>query len=407
MVACADPGLLTGLKAGWVKSPSASRLSLAPWMVASQAVLESRKATTPREGEPSMELTKGANAQLPESQVTLALSWQGSLDIDVSALLLSASGKVRSDDDFVFYNQPRHHSAAVLHLGKQRGATSRDSISVDLERVEPAVERIVLAASGGEAALGALDSLRLDVVSGVNPHVLFTYCIVATVETAIICGELYRRDGNWKFRAIGQGYDTGLRGVATDYGISVEDDDELVPEVAPPPTPAVIVPVIHATATPVSRVPDVLPRPLPSPPGRAPDVDTDDDEVTLQPFRTDNPYLRRLFAMKEFGRAPGKAIQVFRDRVIDPDEKMLAAFKSQHGRLKWGYLIMTTDYLRWIQTLPLQDEEMFEYTDRIEQVGSMIRVPTGDQFQLRGFGAGRKFKALYQVAQQAHLWQPR
>jgi hypothetical protein len=135
--------------------------------------------------------------------------------------------------------------------------------------------------------------------------------------------------------------------------------------------------------------------------------ESEDAEVALQPFDTDNPFLRKLFGIKEFGRAPGRALAVYRQRVIDPDEKMLAAFKSQHGRLRWGYLILTTDYVRWIQTVPRQDEELYQYTDRIDQEGSLIRLPTGDQYQLKGFGSGRKFKAVFRLAQQADLWQPR
>lgn len=363
-----------------------------------------------------MRLTKGGNAPLEQRRLMLVLIWAGQHDVDVSALLLGSGGRVRSDDDFIFYNQSRHHSGAVTHLGKVAGALNKDSIGIELDRLEPAVERIVISASAGGARFGQLSSLELHVIDANNQQPVLTYPILdASVETAMIAGEVYRRDGGWKFRAVGQGYDSGLKGVATDYGITVEED-ELIPEEAemPPLSPGVAAPAGVAPPAPIPTVQPGANLPVPAQPAPVPslavsaiDSGAEELQVTLQPFVTDNPYLRRLFTMKEYGRAPGRALQIYQQRVIDPDEKMLAAFKSQHGRMRWGYLILTTEYLRWIQTLPLQDEEMYEYTDRIEQVGSMIRLPTADQFQLKGFGAGRKFKAIFQVAQQASLWAPR
>ena len=362
-----------------------------------------------------MQLSKGGNAPLDHRRLMLVLNWAGHDDVDVAALLLGADGRVRSDDDFIFYNQPQHRSEAVTHLGKAPGVVNKDSIGIDLDQLEPAVERIIISASAGGTRFGQLSGLELHVLDANSNQPVLTYSILdASVETAMIAGEVYRRNGAWKFRAVGQGYESGLKGVATDYGITVEDD-ELVPEQSPPPPPvpgvASTPAVAPKTATP-ARAGATLPVPASAPPtpvAAAPVVDSvaDEVDVTLRPFDTDNPYLRRLFTMKEFGRAPGRALQIYQQRVIDPDERMLAAFKSQHGRMRWGYLILTTDYLRWIQTLPLQDEEMYEYNDRIEQVGTMIRLPTGDQYQLKGFGAGRKFKAIFQVAQQASLWTPR
>lgn len=358
-----------------------------------------------------MRLTKGGNASLDQRRLMLVLNWVGQLDVDVSALLLGSDGRVRSDDDFIFYNQSRHRSGAVSHLGKIAGAVNKDSIGLELDQVESAVDRIVISASAGGRPFGELSSFELQVLDANSQQPVLSYFILdASVETAMIAGEVYRRNGTWKFRAIGQGYDSGLKGVATDYGITVEDDELLPEEAELPPT---LVPVAPPAASVSSKGRGAsLPVPVSAAPSHtptAPDNDPaiDEVEVTLQPFVTDNPYLRRLFTMKEFGRAPGRALQVYQQRVIDPNEKMLAAFKSQHGRMRWGYLILTTEYLRWIQTLPVQDEEMYEYSDRIEQVGAMIRMPTADQYQLKGFGSGRKFKAIFQVAQQASLWTPR
>jgi stress response protein SCP2 len=143
------------------------------------------------------------------------LNWSvaAGCDLDVSALLLS-SGRVRSDADFVFYNQPHHLSGAVSHAGKQAGA---DTIAIDLNAVESVVERIVIAVSCDGASFGQVRDLRVSVADPSGGEVA-TFDIGGTTETAMIAGELYRRGPEWKFRAVGQGYDAGLAGLATDFG---------------------------------------------------------------------------------------------------------------------------------------------------------------------------------------------
>ena len=125
----------------------------------------------------------------------------------------------------------------------------------------------------------------------------------------------------------------------------------------------------------------------------------------VSPFPTDNPYYKKLFTMKEFGRAPGKAVEVFRKRNIDPDEKFLAGFRSQHGPRKWGYVILTSHGLRWYETVPFKGEEVYPAPYEYEFSGSMIRMADGNQYQMKGFGAGRKFRALIQVINQAEKWE--
>ncbi|MEV0775987.1 VWA domain-containing protein [Streptomyces sp. NPDC050428] len=182
-------------------------------------------------------LSKGANLPITVPAVRAVLSWSagsGVPDVDASALLLTNSGQVRSDGDFVFYNQPRHPSDAVRHLGKQPGA---DSVEVDLARLEPGIERVALCASADGGTFGQVPGLRLlllDVASGAE---LARFDMAAGSETAYVSGELYRRGGGWKFRAVGQGYASGLAGLATDFGITV--DAEPPPVVVPAPVPAV------------------------------------------------------------------------------------------------------------------------------------------------------------------------
>ncbi|MEV0966155.1 TerD family protein [Streptomyces sp. NPDC049910] len=187
-----------------------------------------------------MSMLKGANVPVPAPSLRVELGWSsgnGIPDVDASALLLaSGSGRVRSDADFVFYNQPAHASGAVRHEGKHAadGATT-DRIAVDLGRVEPAVERIVLAASADGGSFGQVPGLYVRVLDAAAGTEIARYeSRDATVETAFVLGELYRRDGAWKFRAVGQGYDSGLEGLATDFGITVDEPRQTAPPPAPP-----------------------------------------------------------------------------------------------------------------------------------------------------------------------------
>jgi stress response protein SCP2 len=166
-------------------------------------------------------IAKGANLPVPARAVRAQLSWTGGSgvpDIDGSALLLRADGRVASDDDFVFYNQPRHPSGAVRHAGKSGTA---DTVEVDLSALPSEVERVILAASADGGTFGQVPGLRLTVTDAVTGTPIALFDIAATAETAIVSGELYLRNGQWKFRAIGQGYASGLRGIAQDFGVNV------------------------------------------------------------------------------------------------------------------------------------------------------------------------------------------
>ncbi|SFX72658.1 TerD family protein [Streptomyces atratus] len=178
----------------------------------------------------SMTMLKGANVPVAARAVRVELGWRaspGTPDVDGSALLL-VSGKVRSDADFVFYNQPSHASGAARHEGKRAaGGGMTDSLAVDLARVEPAIDRVVLAASADGGTFGRVAGLYVRITDAANGRELARFDSAdATVETAFILGELYRRQGAWKFRAVGQGYDTGLEGLASDFGISVDEPQQ-------------------------------------------------------------------------------------------------------------------------------------------------------------------------------------
>ncbi|ONK12849.1 VWA domain-containing protein [Streptomyces sp. MP131-18] len=183
---------------------------------------------------------KGANVPVAAGAVRAVLSWAAGRpdapDADASALLLTGEGKVRGDGDFVFYNQPEHASGAVRHVGKQPGA---DAVEVHLNALEPGIERVVLAASADGGTFGELPGLRLLLQDAASGAELAAFDMTADSETAFVSGELYRRNGQWKFRAVGQGYDSGLAGLATDFGISVEEEapPPAPPAAAPPPPP--------------------------------------------------------------------------------------------------------------------------------------------------------------------------
>lgn len=201
-------------------------------------------------------MLKGSNVPVDAAAVRAVLRWTpgaGVPDVDASALLLGASGRVRSDEDFVFYNQPRHPSGLVRRLPKRsvpEGLT--DTVEADLGALDASVDQVVIAASSDGAAFEHVLDLRILLFDAAfaegEPLAVFDVRPETGEETAIICGELYRRGEGWKFRAVGQGYPTGLIGLATAFGISVDESEAVngpqdpgagpLPAAVPPP-PAV------------------------------------------------------------------------------------------------------------------------------------------------------------------------
>jgi stress response protein SCP2 len=190
-------------------------------------------------------MIKGANVGLSSlseasGSVTLALSWTdptGGGEADVSVLLLGPGGKVRSDEDFFFYNHPASADGCVQLLGKSpTGSGSADLILLDLATLPAEVENVSVAASRyAGATFGELDDLRLTLSDSSGENLLAFDITDAGSETAFVFGELYRRGGEWKFRAVGQGYESGLTGLATDFGINIDEgEDEEEVEEAPP-----------------------------------------------------------------------------------------------------------------------------------------------------------------------------
>ena len=190
----------------------------------------------------AISLQKGGNVNLSKEapgmkKMTLGLGWDtratdgAEFDLDASAFMLNAAGKVRSDADFIFYNQPKSVEGAVQHSGDNRtgaGDGDEESIIVDLSLVPADVEKIAVcvtihAAEERRQNFGMVSSAYIRCIdAGSNAEVAkYDLSEDASVETAMIFGEIYRNNGDWKFKAIGQGFQGGLGPLAKNFGVSV------------------------------------------------------------------------------------------------------------------------------------------------------------------------------------------
>lgn len=212
-------------------------------------------------------LTQGGNAPLTAARVTVEVTAPKALD--VSGLLLTESGKVRSDADFVFFNAP--NGPGVTH--RPAAAGSPDAIIVETGALPAGIEKIVVTASLDEAGAtfaGTEPTATLRDADTGAVLVTFTPPRLSR-ETALVVVEIYRRAGAWKVRAVGQGYADGLAGIATDFGVSVDDSP------APPPMPAA------APAAPTAPPAAAPPRPVtpPAVPASLTKVTLDKGRVSL------------------------------------------------------------------------------------------------------------------------------
>jgi tellurium resistance protein TerD len=187
-------------------------------------------------------LAKGGNVSLTKeapnlTKALVGLGWDvrtttgAGFDLDASALLVGANGKVLSDAHFVFYNNLTSPDGSVTHTGDNRtgeGDGDDEAIVLDLAAVPADVERIVFPVSIYDAparqqSFGQVRNAFIRVVDQSDGNELARYDLSedASTETAMIFGEIYRNGAEWKFRAVGQGYDTGLAGIATDFGVQI------------------------------------------------------------------------------------------------------------------------------------------------------------------------------------------
>ena len=187
-------------------------------------------------------LAKGGNVSLSKAapnltQVQIGLGWMArsttgaAFDLDASALLC-ANGRVLGDEYFIFYNNLKSPDGSVEHTGDElvggTGGDDDETILVDLSLVPAHVDKIIFPVSIHDAdsrqqTFGQVTDAYIRVVNQADGQELARYDLSedASSETAMIFGELYRHGGEWKFRAVGQGYASGLRGIALDFGVNV------------------------------------------------------------------------------------------------------------------------------------------------------------------------------------------
>ena len=182
-----------------------------------------------------VDLTKG-NPGL--SKVLVGLGWDTKkydggydFDLDASAFILGVNGKVISDSDFIFYNNLKHSSGAVQHMGDNRtgaGDGDDEQIRVDLSKVPGNVDKIAFTVTIHEADqrkqnFGQVSNAYIHILDGTNGRELIRYDLGEdfSVETALVVGELYRSGGDWKFNAIGSGFSGGLRALCLNFGVNV------------------------------------------------------------------------------------------------------------------------------------------------------------------------------------------
>jgi stress response protein SCP2 len=209
------------------------------------------------------QMSMGSNIELAATAVRAALHWTagpGVPDVDASALLLGVGGEVAGESDFVFYNQPQHPSGAVTMAGKTPPPQCSDQIDVELPRVPAEVTRVVLAASSDGGTFGQVPDLTMVLSDRSSGQVIASFPMQAGAETAFVSAEIYRRNDIWKFRAVGQGYSSGLAGLAADFGIDTTAGAPAVPPL--PPQQAAPPPLPQQTAPP-PLPPQAAPPPLP------------------------------------------------------------------------------------------------------------------------------------------------
>ena len=187
-------------------------------------------------------LSKGGNVSLSKeapglTAIDIGLGWDvnsfsgGDFDLDASAILTGADGKVVSDQHFVFFNNLKSPDGSVEHAGDNttgEGEGDDEVIKANLASVPAEVEKIVVAVSIYDADtrnqnFGAVRNAFIRVVNQANGTEIARYDLTedASVETAMVFGEVYRSGSEWKFKAVGQGYSSGLQGIASDFGVKV------------------------------------------------------------------------------------------------------------------------------------------------------------------------------------------
>ncbi|WP_190222689.1 TerD family protein [Streptomyces hydrogenans] len=289
-------------------------------------------------------MTPGSN--LPLTAPRVAVDVAAPVRLDVSGLLLGADGKVRSDDDFIFYNQPAGPGVTY----RSGGGTAPDAILVDTGALPAGIERIVVTASpdaAGQTFQGIEPTATVREADSGAVIATFTPPQLAT-ETALVVVEIYQRNGAWKVRAVGQGYANGLAGIATDFGVSVEEEPAAPAAVAPPapaapPAPPAQPPLVTPPGADDPRFAfgaPAAPAPVPPAPAAAPapgtgKINLDKGRVSLQKNQTVSLVKggRPLLSQVKMGLGWEPA---YRGKDIDLDASVIA-FGPQRNHLDSCY----------------------------------------------------------------------
>jgi len=189
----------------------------------------------------SISIAKGGNVSLSKeapglTKILIGLGWDAratdgaDFDLDASAFLLAESGKVRSDSDFIFYNQLKSADGSVEHTGDNltgEGEGDDEAIKVDLSRVPAEIQRVAVAvtihdADNRKQNFGMVQNAFIRVVNDSDNKEIARYDLSEdySTETALVFGEVYRHGAEWKFRAVGQGFEGGLAPLARNYGVN-------------------------------------------------------------------------------------------------------------------------------------------------------------------------------------------
>lgn len=188
----------------------------------------------------AISLSKGGNVSLSKqapgvTKFSAGLGWDArtttgtDFDLDAFALLVGADGKVINDTSMIFFNNKESADGSVVHQGDNltgEGEGDDEVIDLDLSKVAAEVEKIVIAVSIYDAesrsqTFGQVRNAFVRILNGATEEVRYDLAEDYSTETAIVFGEVYRNGADWKFRAVGQGYDTGMAGIARDFGVSV------------------------------------------------------------------------------------------------------------------------------------------------------------------------------------------
>lgn len=263
-------------------------------------------------------LIKGQNTTLSSSELAFFLMTTPAGGIDTSAIVLGQNGKVRQESDFVFFNQPDHPSGAVRHVAAD-ALTGVDGVEVAYARFDAGVDRVLITVSVAAGSIRTYSRATLLVRDLTTGEDVYEVDVVGEgAESALVLAEIYRRNGAWKLRGVSQGYESGLAGLATDYGI----------DVAEPATPGSPAPQAFPAAAPLEIPPPDTQRTSPPAPPAQPLA----DPAPPVPDPAEVAMVRNL--MQQYGQACeaitehiNNAAKVARDAVA---ARQMADVRPQH-----------------------------------------------------------------------------